>query len=110
MTESEIASTVAMINLDTVLVGDNMYTYGGLGEGNWVNDQALSLSKDLGLDVDRDVDPWLVNANGDEIGRNRGENENFFPEYYVIPVDNDLQKNPLAAYEMAEYFIKNIGN
>lgn len=55
----------------------------------------------------RDVDPWLVNANGDSIGRDRGENENFFPEYYVIPVDNELQKNPLAAYEMAEYFVKN---
>ncbi|WP_206458515.1 M20/M25/M40 family metallo-hydrolase [Anaerovorax sp. IOR16] len=59
-----------------------------------------------GID-DRKVDPWLINANGDAIGRPRGENENFFPEYYVLPVNSELQKNSLAAYEMAEFLIKN---
>ncbi|QHI71796.1 S-layer homology domain-containing protein [Aminipila terrae] len=59
-----------------------------------------------GID-DKGVDKYLVNAKGESIGRARGSNENFFPEYYVLPVDGKLQKNRLAAYEMAEYLIKN---
>ncbi len=55
----------------------------------------------------REVDSWLVNGEGDVVGRPRGDNENFFPEYYVIPVDGQLQKNPLAAYEMVDFLIKN---
>ncbi|MGN0712078.1 MAG: M20/M25/M40 family metallo-hydrolase [Anaerovoracaceae bacterium] len=60
-----------------------------------------------GIDAAEEVDPWFVNAAGEQIGRPRGENENFFPDYYVIPVDGKLQKNSLAAYEMAEFLINN---
>ncbi|MBU8908723.1 M14 family metallopeptidase [Desertibacillus haloalkaliphilus] len=56
---------------------------------------------------DRAVDEWFVNADGEEIGRVRGDNENFFPEYYVIPFDEDRQKNKLEANEMVDYLIRN---
>ncbi|WP_313370996.1 M28 family peptidase [Sedimentibacter sp.] len=51
MSEEDIANTIAMINLDTVLVGDYMYAYGNLGEAGWVREQALFLAKTLGLEV-----------------------------------------------------------
>jgi len=55
----------------------------------------------------REVDQWLVNYAGEAVGRARGENENYFPEYYIIPLEKELQKNPLAAYEMGQYLLKN---
>lgn len=53
------------------------------------------------------VDKWFVNAAGESIGRPRNGTDSFFPEYYAIPVDNTLQKNILAAYEMIEYLLRN---
>ncbi|MCL1810367.1 MAG: S-layer homology domain-containing protein [Clostridiales bacterium] len=35
------------------------------------------------------------------------ENNNFFPEYYVIPADAANQKNLAAAFEMQHYFMEN---
>lgn len=55
----------------------------------------------------RAVDKYLVNAKYEVIGRPRGGNENFFPEYYVLPVDNALQKNPAEAYRMVKYLLHN---
>jgi hypothetical protein len=60
----------------------------------------------LGED-DRAVDEWMVNPEGEEIGRPRGNNENFFPEYYVIPTSKDLQKNIFEANQMVEYLLRN---
>ncbi len=60
-----------------------------------------------GIDAREEVDPWLLNAAGEVIGRPRGANENFFPEYYVIPVDKRVQKNGLEAYKLAQYMIRN---
>ncbi|WP_372999542.1 M20/M25/M40 family metallo-hydrolase, partial [Lutispora sp.] len=56
---------------------------------------------------DRRVDAYMLNAAGDAIGRPRGENENFFPDYYVIPVEKPLQRNALEAYNIAEYLLRN---
>lgn len=53
------------------------------------------------------VDPYLVNAKNEVIGRPRQGNENFFPEYYVLPIDKSIQKNPLEAYRMIEYLLRN---
>lgn len=94
---------------------NNAFVYAGLGSLNYALENKEDLFKNQleiyrrgveGID-DRSVDEWLVNAEREIIGRPRGDNENFFPEYYVLPVVKDLQKNPLAAYEMAEYLIKN---
>ncbi|MEK8212050.1 MULTISPECIES: M14 family metallopeptidase [unclassified Paenibacillus] len=55
----------------------------------------------------RAVDKYLVNAKNKEIGRPRQGNANFFPEYYVLPVDKSVQKNALEVYRMVEYFLRN---
>lgn len=55
----------------------------------------------------RAVDKYLVNAKNEEIGRPRQGNVNFFPEYYVLPVDKSVQKNALEVYRMVEYFLRN---
>ena len=54
----------------------------------------------------RAVDQYFVNAKGESIGRVRGENENFFPDYYVIPTGKD-QKNLLEAEKMVQYLLRN---
>ena len=59
-----------------------------------------------GIDA-RSVDELLVNAKGEPIGRPRRGHENFFPEYYVLPVDKLLQKNPLQVYQTVEYLLRN---
>lgn len=53
------------------------------------------------------VDTYLVNAAGDVVGRPRENGENFFPEYYVWPVNAHLQKNPLEVYHVLAYFLRN---
>ncbi|MCG7378701.1 S-layer homology domain-containing protein [Paenibacillus sp. ACRSA] len=53
------------------------------------------------------VDQYLVNAKNEVIGRPRQGNENFFPEYYVLPIDKSVQKNALETYRMIEYLLRN---
>lgn len=55
----------------------------------------------------RSVDEYLLNEADEVVGRPRGEYDNFFPEYYVIPVDGSLQRNALEAYRMAQYLLRN---
>ncbi|ARK32263.1 M14 family metallopeptidase [Halalkalibacter krulwichiae] len=55
----------------------------------------------------RAVDEYYVNANGESIGRVRGEHDNFFPDYYVIPANQEMQKNTLEAYKMVDYLLRN---
>ncbi|MGD7046317.1 M14 family metallopeptidase [Jeotgalibacillus proteolyticus] len=87
----------------------------GLGSALFVAENKDELFKDQ-LEIfergvqgqdDRSVDEYLVNAEGESIGRARNGNENFFPEYYVIPNTDDVQKNVLEAHKMAEYLIRN---
>ncbi|MCM3761801.1 S-layer homology domain-containing protein [Alkalihalobacillus oceani] len=70
-------------------------------------DQLTLFKRGVEGEDNRAVDPWFVNQAGEEIGRIRGEHENFFPEYYVIPVDEQLQKNVLEATNMVEYLLRN---
>ncbi|QTD40986.1 X-prolyl-dipeptidyl aminopeptidase [Sporosarcina sp. Te-1] len=69
--------------------------------------QQLALFK-RGIDGEdnREVDKWLVNAKGEEIGRNRGDYTNFFPDYYIIPKNRALQKNALEATNMIKYLLR----
>ncbi len=53
------------------------------------------------------VDKYLVNAKNEIIGRPREGAQNFFPEYYVLPVDTRIQKNALETYRMVEYLLRN---
>jgi len=53
------------------------------------------------------VDRYYTDAKGFEIGRPRENNNNFFPEYYVIPVDKSVQKNISEAQKMVEMLLLN---
>ena len=55
----------------------------------------------------RAVDQYFINAKNEVIGRPRVGDENFFPEYYVLPVDRTVQKNALESYRMVEYLLRN---
>ncbi|WP_394120201.1 M14 family metallopeptidase [Planococcus donghaensis] len=87
----------------------------GLGAAKYVHDNKDDLYKEqleifkrgVNGEDNRAVDEHLVNAAGESIGRIRDGNENFFPDYYVIPADSKTQKNVLEAYKMAEYLIRN---
>lgn len=89
--------------------------YSGIAAANYISEhkEALFLNQ---LEIyrrgienidNRAVDAYLVNANNEIVGRERKGYENFFPEYYAIPIDKTIQKNPLEAYRMIQYFIRN---
>lgn len=59
------------------------------------------------IDNKDDLDSWFLDEDGKQVGRPRGNNENFFPEYYILPLDNNLQKNPLEVYNMVNYLLRN---
>ena len=87
----------------------------GFGATNYVlkNKDKLYLnqleifSRGIKGEDNRLVDPLLTNAAGDSIGRVRGDNENFFPDYYVLPADAKNQKNVSEVYTMVQYLIRN---
>lgn len=91
-------------------------TYGLLGSMNNIQankdklflNQLEYLDRGIkGIDAKEKVDKYLVNQEGESVGRPRGENENFFPEYYVLPVDENLQENTLEVYNMVEHLLRN---
>ncbi|HYE68980.1 MAG TPA: S-layer homology domain-containing protein [Anaerovoracaceae bacterium] len=56
------------------------------------------------------VDEYLTdpyNPESEPLGRPREEGKSFFPEYYVIPVDESYQKNPLEAYKTLAFLERN---
>ncbi|WP_164215191.1 M14 family zinc carboxypeptidase [Virgibacillus sp. YIM 98842] len=87
----------------------------GLGSTLYVTENKDELYKDQleifkrGVDGEdnRAVDEYFINAAGESIGRQRGDNENFFPDYYVIPTDGENQKNNLQAHKMVDYLLRN---
>lgn len=60
-----------------------------------------------------EIRPWYV-SQSDEIGKEADmfrpvyeENKNFFPEYYVIPVDVENQQDIQAVNDMVEWLLRN---
>ena len=51
MTEKDIANTVAMINLDSVGVGDHFNVYAGIDNPGWARDLALKIGQRMGHDL-----------------------------------------------------------
>jgi alkaline phosphatase isozyme conversion protein len=51
MSLEDIQSTVVMINLDSLAVGDYMYVYGNEGEAGFARDQALNIAEKLKLSL-----------------------------------------------------------
>ncbi len=90
--------------------------YVGLGSAMFIQDEKDRLYANQleyfrrgveGVD-DRAADEYFVDwPSLEPIGRDRGEHDNFFPEYYVLPVDETLQSNPLEAHNMVEYLLRN---
>ncbi|MBR5534978.1 MAG: S-layer homology domain-containing protein [Ruminiclostridium sp.] len=66
--------------------------------------------------TDNEVGPWLVDA-ADTLGAEadlfrpaydgEGQNGQFFPECYIIPLDSVYQSNLQAAYDMIEWLTRN---
>jgi Zn-dependent M28 family amino/carboxypeptidase len=52
MSQEDIDNTIAMINLDSLAVGDKMYVYGGSGEEGWIREQALNIAKKYKLNLE----------------------------------------------------------
>lgn len=104
--------------VETPALSQNGYDamYGaGLGAALYVTENKDKLYKNqleifergVNGEDNRAVDEYFVNASGQSIGRTRDGNANFFPEYYVIPVDEKVQKNPLEATKMVDYLLRN---
>ncbi|MCP4344019.1 MAG: M20/M25/M40 family metallo-hydrolase [Desulfobacterales bacterium] len=52
MTDEEVANTICMLNLDTVMGGDQIYVYGGAGDEGWVRDQALDIARHMEIPLE----------------------------------------------------------
>ncbi|WP_042454036.1 M20/M25/M40 family metallo-hydrolase [Neobacillus dielmonensis] len=49
MSQEEKDRTIVMINLDSLLAGDNIYVYGSPGEDGWLRDLALDIAQKKGI-------------------------------------------------------------
>lgn len=58
-----------------------------------------------------DMEEWYVDMSNQPLAsdtwRVPGANDNYFPEYWVIPVDRSIQRDPAAAWDMAEFLTRN---
>ncbi|CDZ75424.1 Hypothetical protein ING2D1G_1286 [Peptoniphilus sp. ING2-D1G] len=98
-------------NLDSVLAHEHTII-GGIDYALKHKDQVFLnqleiFNRGIKNEDNRSVDTWHIDPNGNQIGRPRGTNQNFFPEYYILPLDRELQKNPLEVYKMVNYFLRN---
>ncbi|MCL1809189.1 MAG: dockerin type I domain-containing protein [Clostridiales bacterium] len=60
------------------------------------------------LDIPEMVDKYFYDPSTLEIfGRNRAGRDNYFPEYFILPVDPTNQRNVSAAYKMLPYLQRN---
>lgn len=95
--------------------------YGFIGNADFVSANKDRIYKNQleffrrGLNnIDADtIRPYYV-SQSDEIGaeadvfrKKYAENNNFFPEYYVIPIDSSDQRNTQAAKDMISYLLRN---
>ena len=59
-----------------------------------------------------DMEKWYVDVNNNKLDSDTWRvpyagNDNYFPEYYVIPVDSASQRDIADAYEMGEFLLRN---
>ena len=58
------------------------------------------------------MEKWYVDVNNNKLDEDTwrvpyAQNNNYFPEYYVIPVDSASQRDVADAYEMGEFLLRN---
>lgn len=96
-------------------------TYGLIGHAKYVAEHKDEIFLNQlegykrGLEnIDSDaIRPWYVDmhdnpgAEAEAFRPKYKENSNFFPEYYVIPLNAKYQKNTDAAYDMGEFLLRN---
>ena len=107
-----LGHTIEIPDSNTHSVNAHMYTI--LGAINYAmhNKEALYLNqleifnRGIKNEDNRNVDTWAIDPQGKEIGRPRGNNANFFPEYYILPMD-EKQTNKLEVYKMINYYLRN---
>lgn len=95
--------------------GFNAQVNGGYAAINYVSDNKIKLfnnqlemyERQLNNEDNTSVDRYYTDSKGYEIGRPRVDNTNFFPEYYIIPIDKGLQKNIPEAEKMIEMLLIN---
>ena len=108
MFHGSLASTVEMPDLNEESLNATYYV--GLACVNYVmsnkdrlfHNQLEIFRRGVENIDNRRVDDYMLNAAGEAVGRPRGDNENFFPDYYVIPVEKPLQRSALEAYNIAD--------
>lgn len=59
-----------------------------------------------------DMEEWYVDMSNQQLDSDTwrvpyAENGKYFPEYYVLPVDAEAQRDPADAYEMAQFLMDN---
>ncbi len=59
-----------------------------------------------------EMEEWYVDMSNNTLASDTWRipyagNDNYFPEYYVLPVDAGSQRDPADAYEMAEFLMRN---
>lgn len=59
-----------------------------------------------------DMEKWYVDVNNNKLASDTwrvpyAQNNNYFPEYYVIPVDSASQRDLADAYEMGRFLLRN---
>lgn len=96
--ESMLAAVYAMIGSFDYLSENKDQLY-------W--NQLEVFRRSINNEDNRNVDSWLVNSDLEVVGRPRGEYDNYFPDYYIIPLDRINQQNRLEANNMVEYFLRN---
>lgn len=52
MTQEEIDNTVGMVNMDSLIAGDEMYIHAGLDGDHWFANQAFDISEKLGFEME----------------------------------------------------------
>ena len=63
-------------------------------------------------DHSEEMEPWYVDMSNQQLESDTWRvpyegNGKYFPEYYVLPVDADSQRDPADAYAMAEFLMRN---
>lgn len=94
-----------------------MHMYGVIGHTAWAAENKENLFKNQLEFFKRSnnneesdaTEEYFVKQNNEKDPNFREKNENgkFYPEYYVIPLDVESQRDLADAYDMQEYFLRN---